>query len=1106
MAKHVILESYTFTPSSNQVVINYKWIRREQLLLITNVTSNTIIYNFSDSSKTASAYTLSNVGGNNESTAITLTYNCTSMSPTDKLAILVEETYQEVQPAETYMDPVGKQRVSTPQALIDTDFEYGVQSTKWETLALTNNRPSAFYDATQGISSTTTSVTVGGTTAAYQITGVTASGRTVTININNTTNITTSTPIYVQDTIDPNANGWYVPSAISANTSISYIAKSNISATNIFDYTKTYLFIGSFFTGAGIAVSVTSAGAFTNSGTAVTCTTKDAHGLTIGQAIYVVGTTATTNPPNGSWYVRQTPTSNTFIFDVASAPTGGNITSPGAGSGLTLNTTVVSGSLNVIAIAVNGSGYTQGDIVSVGGGTGGLVKIVSAPGGVPYVVAIAAIGSGYTSASGVATTLAYSANCLYARTWGTSIHRAYDGGVTFTAGYPYHGNQLIRQTRRTFRYQSGKGIQFSTGSNMCSPWQVDNITSSGTVATVTFKFPHNAGVGAAISVQGADQSAYNGTGTPGGSTFVVTSIPSDLTLTYNISSSTTSPATSVSGFTVQPYQWYGAAIQVGMFTLQNGFFFKYDGAVLNVVERNSTNQLSGYITQLEQGSQIAIGTNTRWSQQLTVGSYIVIRGMSYTIISIQSDTAITIYPEYRGVPIVTPSQVIISVTSDIIYPQSTWNIDKADGTGVSGMNIDIRKMQMWYMDYSWYGAGAIRWGFKNARGEVQYVHRSAHGNNRTEAYMRSGNMPARYEVNTFYPKTQLASATLNSGDTTLNVASTSGFPTSGNLIITGSGNTGAAIEYVSYTNKTSSSFTGLTRGLQNLTGPGGLASAGGSTATTFTYSATAPVSVAFWGPQSANTISHWGSSVVMDGRYDDDKSLIFVAGMTNTISNIAANATQPLISIRIAPSVDSGLTGTIGQREILNSMQLIMRQCDVYSTGTAMTFLITLRLNGIIPNPTPIVATSTLTGVGYMIVATGTTTFTSIGAVNSNPGTVFIATGAGTGTGTVVPCFVGAGGSSLSQVCYHTSGQTIAGGETMFGFFTTTPGVTSGDLTGVRELGNSIITGGNSFNVPFTPANKYPDGPDIVTICATNVTGVTTNTINARLSWTEAQA
>jgi hypothetical protein len=102
--------------------------------------------------------------------------------------------------------------------------------------------------------------------------------------------------------------------------------------------------------------------------------------------------------------------------------------------------------------------------------------------------------------------------------------------------------------------------------------------------------------------------------------------------------------------------------------------------------------------------------------------------------------------------------------------------------------------------------------------------------------------------------------------------------------------------------------------------------------------------------------------------------------------------------------------------------------------------------------------------------------------------------------------FASAGGSSLAQIAYHTSGQTITGGETVYGFFTTTPGVTTGDLTGVRDLGNSALGGGNTLSVPTTVNNKYPDGPDIITICATNVTGVTTNSINARVSWTEAQA
>jgi hypothetical protein len=321
--------------------------------------------------------------------------------------------------------------------------------------------------------------------------------------------------------------------------------------------------------------------------------------------------------------------------------------------------------------------------------------------------------------------------------------------------------------------------------------------------------------------------------------------------------------------------------------------------------------------------------------------------------------------------------------------------------------------------------------------------------------MRSGNLPARYEVSTITPTTKLTATVLNTELTTVNVISTAGFPSSGTLILTQSGNTGAVIEYVSYTGKTATTFTGLARALTNLTGPSGLTSGGGTgTATTFTYSATAPIGISLHSPQTSNTISHWGSSVIMDGRYDDDKSLVFVAGAATAISNIGAGVTQPLISMRISPSVDSGLTGLLGQRELINRMQLILRSCDAFTTGANMTFLITLRLNGVVSGGT----------------------------------------------------FASAGGSSLAQIAYHTSGQTITGGETVYGFFTTTPGVTTGDLTGVRDLGNSALGGGNTLSVPTTVNNKYPDGPDIITICATNVTGVTTNSINARVSWTEAQA
>ena len=97
------------------------------------------------------------------------------------------------------------------------------------------------------------------------------------------------------------------------------------------------------------------------------------------------------------------------------------------------------------------------------------------------------------------------------------------------------------------------------------------------------------------------------------------------------------------------------------------------------------------------------------------------------------------------------------------------------------------------------------------------------------------------------------------------------------------------------------------------------------------------------------------------------------------------------------------------------------------------------------------------------------------------------------------------GGSSLAQIAYHVTSQTITGGESIYGFFTNANATTSQDLNLVRDIGNSILGGGLSLTPSATANGIFPDGPDVITICATAIGG-NTNTINARISWTEAQA
>lgn len=82
---------------------------------------------------------------------------------------------------------------------------------------------------------------------------------------------------------------------------------------------------------------------------------------------------------------------------------------------------------------------------------------------------------------------------------------------------------------------------------------------------------------------------------------------------------------------------------------------------------------------------------------------------------------------------------------DRVFPQSMWNIDKLDGTGVSGYTLDVTKSNILQIDYEWLGVGRVRFGF-NIAGQTRYAHEYAHANAGTGVYMSSPNLPVRYEI------------------------------------------------------------------------------------------------------------------------------------------------------------------------------------------------------------------------------------------------------------------------------------------------------------------------------------------------------------------------
>jgi hypothetical protein len=74
--------------------------------------------------------------------------------------------------------------------------------------------------------------------------------------------------------------------------------------------------------------------------------------------------------------------------------------------------------------------------------------------------------------------------------------------------------------------------------------------------------------------------------------------------------------------------------------------------------------------------------------------------------------------------------------------QSSWNLDKLDGTGASGITLDITKTQILVIDLQALYVGRVRIGF-DIDGQVIYAHEFLHANLFTSPYVQSANLPVR---------------------------------------------------------------------------------------------------------------------------------------------------------------------------------------------------------------------------------------------------------------------------------------------------------------------------------------------------------------------------
>lgn len=536
------------------------------------------------------------------------------------------------------------------------------------------------------------------------------------------------------------------------------------------------------------------------------------------------------------------------------------------------------------------------------------------------------------------------------------IHRPFDGGIETAVGQSPNCS-VVRQTKKYFRYQAGKGFSYSTGINFSPPLDIASIRHDGTTfATVTTRRPHKLSAGSQIKVDSVVASTGSSapyTNPSNGQFFTVNNVIDDFNFRYATNGVPTD--LNPGGFPrVFLYTWSGANVRAGMFDDQNGAFLEYDGSQLWAVRRSSTQQLAGTVSATYLSNTI-VGTNTVFTKQLAVGNNIVIRGMSYVVTSIPSDTLLTVSAPYRGN---TGTNITATITIDTRTPASSFSADKLDGTGRSGYIFDPNRIQMIYITWSWYGAGKIKYGMLDQKGNIFYFHEYIHNNERTRAYMRAGNLPARYEVTT--------------------------------------GNS----------------------------------------------------------PTYYPTLFHWGVSVIMDGKFENDFNYLFTAASgsagsdTITIPSGLAGTLVPILSLRLAPSVTSSLVGNLGDRDLINRMKISLNSVGIV-VNNANNRPCSVRL---VLNPS-------LTQSAY---------------------------------------FTNQGAPSLSQIIKHTGQSTdlISGGTNIFEFRAAVNTSVVQDISGLTELGNSI-QGGN-YN--------FPDGPDILTLAVVPTDTAANTSITARISWTESQS
>jgi hypothetical protein len=197
-------------------------------------------------------------------------------------------------------------------------------------------------------------------------------------------------------------------------------------------------------------------------------------------------------------------------------------------------------------------------------------------------------------------------------------------------------------------------------------------------------------------------------------------------------------------------------------------------------------------------------------------------------------------------------------------------------------------------------------------------------------------------------------------------------------------------------------------------------------------------------PTWTPSLTHWGTSVILDGGHQPDKGYLFSASSLpiTFAAGVTPPQTIPMISLRAAPSADASIGGALGSREIVHRAQVQPHALEILASQDTE---ITLLLNASTPNS-----------------------------------------------------WTAADRPSLCQVIQHEqSSPAIEGGMVVFRGTVAANAIAQHSLQRLLPLGNSIL-GGDGV---------YPNGPDVLTVVAKCLgatgSGNLAYTLFSRLVWEE---